>query len=188
MKNRIHEIKLCGKVEFLEEGNALLVKSGDTVIVERGTPRLLVMRCPCGCGENLVINLDKRSGPAWRHYVNKRGLSLYPSYWRDTACGSHFILSNSKIYWCYSRRESDSVLNWGVSSSIENVVLTALSDKQFVEYENLADSLELTPWEVLQACRQLVKLGKATSIKKSSSEMFKKVSKNKKKGKSRLTR
>ena len=33
---------------------------GEFVIVERGKPRLIVMRCPCGCGDHLFINVDER--------------------------------------------------------------------------------------------------------------------------------
>ena len=44
-------------------------KPGDCAVVERaGTRRQLVMCCPDGCGEILSINLDPRSGPAWRLY------------------------------------------------------------------------------------------------------------------------
>src|SRR6267378_4236509 len=76
----------------------LVSAPGDAVLIERGTPRWLLLACPCGCGAELPINLDRRAGKAWRVY--KHGtttLSVYPSVWRDTDCGSHFIIWRGNI-------------------------------------------------------------------------------------------
>lgn len=160
MKSRAQKIIFRGKVEYRDAAASLLNEHGDSVIVERGKPRLLVIRCPCGCGDDLLINLDKRAGPAWRYYRNKHGLSLYPSYWRDTACGSHFIIWNDHIYWCsgWETEESD---NWSVPKLLEDNVLEIMSEDHFISYEEIAEQLGLIPWEALQACRQLVKRGLA---------------------------
>ncbi len=155
---RATTIAFRGKVENRDAVAPLLSESGDVAIVERGKPRLLVMRCPCGCGDDLLINLDKRAGPAWRYYLNRHGLTLFPSYWRDSACGSHFIVWDSYIYWCMGW-ETDESDTWSVSSSVEETVLAALPDDRFIKYDDLAYQLDLIPWEVLQACRQLVKQG-----------------------------
>src|ERR1051326_4512221 len=114
---------------------------------------MLILRCPCGCGDDLLVNLDTRVGHAWRYYSTRRGLTLFPSYWREGNCGSHFIIWNDHIYWCYGRESDD----WSVSEAIEEAVLAALPDDRFVNYVDLADRLGLIPWEALQACRQLVK-------------------------------
>src|SRR5437899_6349934 len=155
MTQRVRRIKYQGTVEYRDAAGAFLVSSGDTVLVERGKPRLLVMRCPCGCGDDLLINLDRRSGAAWRCYHNRRGLTLFPSYWRDDGCGSHFIVWNNHVYWCYGWESKDSE-DWSVSAALEDSVLAALPADHVVTYENLADRLDLIRWEVLQACRQLV--------------------------------
>ena len=164
MDFRAQKITFRGKVENRDAATPLLSTGGDVAVIERGRPRLLVMRCPCGCGDDLLINLDSRSGPAWRYYMSESGLSLYPSYWRDTACGSHFILWNNEIYWC-SGWESTKSDVWSVSTSIEKTVLTKLPQGRFIKYNELADQLNLIPWEVLQACRQLFKQGKAIAAK-----------------------
>src|SRR5437016_13100531 len=122
MGSRVERIMLRGKTETRDSASPLLSKGGDAVIVERGKPRLLVIRCPCGCGDDLLINLDRRAGAAWRYYQNRWGLTLYPSYWRDSACGSHFIVWNNRIYWCYGW-ESDDSYGWSVSADIEEAVL-----------------------------------------------------------------
>jgi hypothetical protein len=171
MATRTKKIVLRGTVESVDLAAPMLNDAGDTVLVHRGRPRMLVMRCPCGCGDNLIINLDSRTGYAWRFYRDRRGLTLYPSYWRKDGCQSHFIVWNGHIYWCdvWDSDESDS---WTVTSSIEEAVLAILPSDCFIKYDELADQLNLIPWEVLQACRQLVKQGKAVGGKEQRSGEF----------------
>lgn len=171
MAQRAYEIKFKGTVESRDQADPLLNEPGDTVLVVRGTPRMLVMRCPSGCRDNLIINLDRRTGYAWRLYQHRKGLTLYPSYWREDGCRSHFIVWNSRIYWCdgWESNESDT---WSVSSTIEDMVLAALPHDSFINYEDLAENLNLVPWETLQACRQLVRQDKAVSGKGKKRNLF----------------
>jgi hypothetical protein len=156
VKIRVNKILFRGKVEMRDAAGPILKHSGEFVIVERGKPRLIILRCPCGCGDDLLINVDRRVGKAWRYYRNQYGMSLYPSYWRDSACKSHFIIWNNNIYWCSGWETEGSDL-WFVSKELEEIVLTNLSSDHFTKYYDLADRLELVPWEVLQACRQLAR-------------------------------
>jgi len=55
-----------------------LERPGDAVIVDRQGPRWLVLCCPCGCGAEVPVNLDRRAGPAWRIYESPKGTSVYP--------------------------------------------------------------------------------------------------------------
>ena len=73
-------------------------------------------------------------------------------------CESHFIIWNNNIYWC-SGWEAEGSDSWSVSAELEQTVLNNLSPDQFTKYYDLADKLELIPWEVLQACRQLARRG-----------------------------
>lgn len=173
MAIRTKNIVFRGTVESRDMAAPLLNLPGDTVLVQRGMPRMLAMRCPCGCGDNLIINLDSRTGYAWRFYQDPRGLTLYPSYWREDGCKSHFIVWNGHIYWCYDwgSDESDS---WSVSSTVEKMVLEALPKDRFIKYDELAEQLELIPWEALQACRQLIKQGMAVSGKGKRNTEFRK--------------
>jgi len=168
---------LRGKTETRDSASPLLSKGGDAVIVKRGKPRLLIVRCPCGCGDDLLINLDKRAGKAWYLYRNRKGLSLYPSYWRDDGCGSHFIVWNNQIYWCYGW-ESDESDDWYVSLELEQKVYAALSGEWFTNYEQVAEQLDLIPWEALQACRQLTKKGKAIADKWPRRGMYRRIEPN----------
>lgn len=174
MSSRVEKLKFRGKVESRDAAIALLAKSGDAVLVERGKPRLLILRCPCGCGDDLIINLDRRAGAAWHFYQNRKGITLFPSYWRDDRCGSHFILWSSHVYWCRGW-ESDESNSWQVSPEMEEMVYSALPDEWFLSYESLAEQLNIIPWEVLQACRQLAKQGKAIADKWPRRGMYRRI-------------
>jgi hypothetical protein len=101
-------------------------------------------------------------------------LTLYPSYWRDDGCGSHFILWNDEVSWCYGW-ESEEADYWQVPSEIEEKVYAALPDDYFVNYEEIAEKLDLIPWEGLQACRQLARKGKAASDKWPHRNMYRRL-------------
>jgi Family of unknown function (DUF6527) len=161
---RANKVSFRGKVDRHHLAAPLLRSPGDAVIVERGKPRLLILRCPCGCGDDLLINLDRRTGKAWHLYQKRQRLTLYPSYWRDDGCGSHFILWNDEISWCYGW-ESEESDYWQVPTEIEEKVYAALPHDYFVNYEEIAERLDLIPWAALQACRQLVRQDKAVADK-----------------------
>jgi hypothetical protein len=163
-----------GNIAARSAANDLLKDPGDFVVVKRDVPRLMVLRCPCGCGDDLIINLDKRSGPAWRFYSKSSRNSLYPSYWRDTDCGSHFVIWNNRIYWCYSRNEEDEDLA-SVSEEIENEVLSVLKADEYMHYMDIADECGSIPWECLQACRQLMAKGACISASGIIAGKFKKL-------------
>ncbi len=154
MKIKATKVSEKGTVWARSAIGNLLQDPGDFVMVKRDVPRLIVLRCPCGCGDDLVINLDRRSGPAWQFYSKSGRNSLYPSYWRDTDCGSHFVIWSNRIYWCYSRSEEEEDLD-DVDEEVENEVLKVLKTDEYRHYIDVADECGLIPWESLQACRQL---------------------------------
>jgi hypothetical protein len=158
MKTKVERIQLLPAVSTRDDAAKALANTGDAVLVTRGMPRMLLLRCPCGCGDDLNINLDHRVGPAWRHYFRRGTLSLYPSYWRATHCESHFILWDNKIAWC----DWDDYSYWQGDSELESVVLAAMST-QYVEYRVLAETLGEVPWDVLKACYGLVRKGRVES-------------------------
>jgi len=173
MNDKANSISYKGTVEHRGQSHDLLSKPGEFVIVKRGVPRLLIMRCHCGCGDDLLINLDSRSGDAWRLYRKSSKFTLYPSYWRDTACGSHFIIWNNKIHWCYQYDEYFEEKE--VPDEIQDVILHGLPDDRYINFLELADKFNLIPWECLQACRALVKKGLAKANMSSRYEFCKKI-------------
>lgn len=67
-----------------------------------------VMRCPCGCGEPLVMSLIDGVRPRWRVSLDVDGVpSLSPSVNRRVGCRSHFFLRSGRIDWCIPTRASD---------------------------------------------------------------------------------
>lgn len=143
-----------GRVERRHEADILALTPGDLVLVHRGTLRSAIIACPDGCGELLTINLDERAGPAWRLYEGRRGMTLYPSVWRDNGCGSHFIVWHDTILWC-DRFERDNVEPSFLDNSLVPRVKAALTEN-FRSSAELATELGEIPWEVGRACKQLV--------------------------------
>lgn len=174
MKTRVNQIVFRGKVEIRDAAASLLSQTGDFVVVDRGQVRMIVMRCPCGCGDDLLINVDKRVGKAWRYYRNQYGMTLFPSYWRDTACKSHFIVWNNNVYWC-SGWQTENADKWHVGRELEEAVFKNLAVGGFIKYYDLAERLDVIPWEVLQACRQLIQRGIVESGGKGREDEFKRV-------------
>lgn len=155
------KISLKGIVESRSQATGKLRASGDSVLVQRGVPRLLLLMCPCGCGHEIPINLDARAGKAWRLYHRRKsGISLFPSVWLDSGCKSHFIIWRDKILLLgryFDDYESPSI---GVDlNTYSRSVLTTWPSGRFVPYTEVADLMDEIPWDVLQACRHLVKIG-----------------------------
>jgi hypothetical protein len=147
-----------GTFENRAGASRVVKKPGDVALVERGCPRWLVFACPCGCGEELPVNLDPRAGPAWRMYRSTSGVSVYPSVWRDTDCESHFIVWRDEISLFGAGRDfdEDSAL---VSQPLATAVLDELPADVVRGFEDVAAALGLVPWDVLDACRKLVRQG-----------------------------
>ena len=140
----------------------LLKTPGDAVLIERGRPRWLLLLCPCGCGDELPINLDGRAGPAWKLYRNKGGeVSLYPSVWRDSGCESHFIIRRNSIT-LFGQYEDSLFLNtrsdW---RALVQLTREKLPSETYASFVDVAESIDEIPWDVLDACRQLVREGVA---------------------------
>ena len=140
------------------EAVAAAVQPGDCVIVERaGVRRQLIVRCPDGCGEMLSVNLDPRSGPAWHLYSRRGAWSLFPSIARPTGCLSHFILWRGRVLWC-SGADDNETTNFTSEVDRERIV-DLLRKGRSASYVELAEQLDEIPWDVLGACRNLVREG-----------------------------
>lgn len=60
-----------------------------------------VMLCPCGCSEQLYLNLDPVERPCWEFTEHWRSvITLHPSVHRMVGCRSHFWLRNGQVIWC----------------------------------------------------------------------------------------
>lgn len=151
---RVLSYRVLGTAERYADAASALVNPGDCVLVERaGQHRQFVMACPDGCGEILSVNLDPRSGPAWRVYNRKGKWSLFPSVDRTTGCQSHFILWNGRV--CWADGSDDGAED--AAARLGKTVLAHLRQLHTVSYVQLADVMGELPWDVLSACRALVR-------------------------------
>lgn len=153
------KLRLRAVVQSRGEAANQLKAPGDAVLIERGKPRWLLLACPCGCGEEMPINLDSRAGPAWRLYKNAgHGVSLFPSVWRDTGCESHFIIWRDNIVLFgqddedyHTQERSDEI------AALGRAVLERLPATGLVSFVEVADAMGEVPWDVMDACRYLVR-------------------------------
>jgi hypothetical protein len=155
---RAYRIKDRGTVTHRHDADDLLKDPGDFVLVSRGVDRAAVMKCPDGCGEVVVANLDARTGKAWKFYRKNRQISLYPSIWRDTGCKSHFILWNHTIWWCDAFERQAEVTPDDPESL--KVRLEKVLTKDWTHYTDIALALDEVPWNVEWICEELSSLGK----------------------------
>lgn len=151
-RKRSRRLSLEGQSDSREAALSLLHSAGDAALVNRGIPRWFLMLCPCGCAEQISINLDHRTGPAWRYYQNKHGFTLFPSVWRESGCKSHFIIWSNRILWFdgHDDEPDDEIL--------DESVLQALSQQER-HFADVAFELDQIPWAVLASARRLVRRG-----------------------------
>lgn len=155
-------LTIKGRVDSRAKASAHLKRAGDAVIVDRQGPRWLILCCPCGCGAEVPVNLDRRAGPAWRLYESSKGMSVYPSVWRDTDCKSHFIIWRDDIL-LLGARYGESWIDEAEAGEDELLqrVLEVLSNHE-QSAEEISDQIpDSEPWDVLRCCRRLCLLGKA---------------------------
>lgn len=150
---KVTRIRDRGLVSHRHEADGLLERPGDIVLVNRGVLRSFVMRCPDGCGDTLTINLDPRTDKAWRFYRKRKQISLFPSVWRDTGCGSHFIIWNHSILWCDDGGDDRDVVVEDEAELRARVLPICTADWQ--HFTQLAEKLDEVPWDVNRACTHL---------------------------------
>jgi hypothetical protein len=162
--NRATDVTPKGAAERQPDAARLLANAGDVALVDRGVLRSIVIQCPDGCGDVITVNLDGRAGPAWRLYRRRDGtMTLYPSVWRDSGCGAHFIVWRDKILWC----DRDDDVAWH-DHKLRIQILDHLppADMPPLHFEDLAAALAESPWDVLWECRAMARAGLAVSSDK----------------------
>ncbi len=77
------------------------IKSKQILIIKDGVePELLVLKCPCGCNQDIMLNLLKDTKPKWDFdFTSNAEINIYPSIWRNIGCKSHFFIKNGKVDW-----------------------------------------------------------------------------------------
>jgi len=163
-------LRLLGEVAYRDEADALLTSPGDAALVVRGRQRSLIVACPDGCGEMLVVNLDARAGKAWRIDQRGEGVTLVPSVWRDGGCDSHFIVWRGFILWC-DRFVGENV-EPPYDSRLEDFVLQALRRDEPRAAITIAEVIDELVWDVDRAARRLVGRGLAGVSREDGAWLF----------------
>lgn len=86
------------RVGTQDEALGILARKDALIVVERGKPRSLKLRCPCDTDHILTVNLDDEIGLAWHLRITDTLLSLYPSVWLESGCECHFVLRRNRVY------------------------------------------------------------------------------------------
>jgi hypothetical protein len=76
-------------------------QSGSIVAVfqSHGKLKWAYFNCPCGCGNQIALNLMDTNYPAWRISCRtKKDFSIAPSV-DSTTCGAHFWIRHGKVNW-----------------------------------------------------------------------------------------
>ncbi|MFD2582656.1 DUF6527 family protein [Pedobacter vanadiisoli] len=55
--------------------------------------------CPCGCNEDINLNLEPDEDPCWSLSAGNL-TDLSPSIWKSNNCRSHFFIKKGKVKWC----------------------------------------------------------------------------------------
>jgi hypothetical protein len=156
-------VRMLAPAEYRDQAEAALSAPGDAAMVVRARPRSVIMSCPDGCGETLVINLDSRADKAWRFDMRGEGITLFPSVWREGGCEAHFIVWRGHILWCDRFEKGNREPAYDVG--LEAVVLNAMDKVEPRSAVQLADEIDELVWDVNRVAGRLVGRGLARSWK-----------------------
>jgi hypothetical protein len=108
----------------------------------------------------LTINLDPRSGKAWRADNSGDRLTLYPSVWRQEGCRAHFIVWRDALLWC-----DGTAYNVDLDDGTLETVKATLREAEGhpLHYHEIAELALIHPWEALWACQRLQRHGFAAA-------------------------
>ena len=83
---------------------ALLHQRRIYILTEDGDPWEARFVCPCGCKQELDLNLLPDQRPTWTITQDQEGIAtIHPSVWRHVGCKSHFFVQNGVVNWCEER-------------------------------------------------------------------------------------
>lgn len=91
-------------IKFTEEIPDIFLKRTIYIVGTKKDPWLITFLCPCGCKNNIQLNLLKEASPHWILILErKKTISISPSINRIKGCKSHFFVRKNKIDWVRNR-------------------------------------------------------------------------------------
>jgi hypothetical protein len=100
-------LRLIPKPDFVSRGvvshpNPEDIAPGEIVIVgDVKYRKWACFRCPGGCGETILLSLNKSRRPSWHVFLDwlKRP-TLHPSVRQLNECQCHFWIRKGRVDWC----------------------------------------------------------------------------------------
>lgn len=91
------------KTLFIEDLPQNIKTKAIYIVGTKQYPWQAALKCPCGCGALIQLNLLSESRPCWKFKVNTiKKITISPSIWREIGCKSHFFIHSGKIKWAKS--------------------------------------------------------------------------------------
>ena len=78
-----------------------LPKNQVLVVGGPGFKKWAYLKCPCGCGDFIMLSLSKKTTPRWSvslDFFNRP--TIYPSIRQTSRCMSHFWVKKGNVRWC----------------------------------------------------------------------------------------
>ena len=70
------------------------------VVGDRSFQKWALLKCPCGCGEPIMLSLSQKRRPKWAVVTDWLDRpSVAPSIWQTAGCYSHFWIKQGRIRW-----------------------------------------------------------------------------------------
>ena len=90
-------LEVCDRASAIsaaqQQGVATFIRSGNVY-------KWLFFTCPCGCKQQIALNLMQSHTPHWELEIHTpTKFTVYPSV-DSTTCGAHFWLRDGKVIWC----------------------------------------------------------------------------------------
>lgn len=86
---------------FVDEQPDVLRASACYVVGEGEHRWFAAFLCPCGCGDEVVLNLLPDMRPRWRIETHDdQTVTIHPSINRRVGCRSHFFIRQGRTQWC----------------------------------------------------------------------------------------
>ncbi|MBD3636592.1 MAG: hypothetical protein HUJ25_04565 [Crocinitomicaceae bacterium] len=78
----------------------LIEKNVIYIVGQKGFEWVLIMECPCGCKDQIMLNTLKDAKPSWRYSCYKNGaITIAPSVHRKVKCKSHYTITKGQLQW-----------------------------------------------------------------------------------------
>jgi hypothetical protein len=93
------------KKTIILEGRSATKAQKDTIIIikKNGTYAWAKMYCPCGCGSEIALSLNRKIEPYWYVKITNDGkykVTISPSiFLTGSPCKSHFFIKDNKVDW-----------------------------------------------------------------------------------------